>query len=497
MSLWLQQAYARFQAGDAAQAAALAERALRDNPHHADALQLLGLSLCAQGRHPQALPVLEYAAACAPADAQIHYNLGVTCQELGLFAQAVEAYRACLRIKPAHNDALWNLGDLLRLDEQFDAAIECFGKLLAANAQYPGLKHRMAVALHGAGRDEEAGDCFRAELDGQPLNAALTHWEYSHLLLRQGIFEAGWRSYDQRFVAGISVACHPYPQPRWAGQSLKGKTLLVHGEQGLGDELMFASIIPELIKEGARIVLACQPPLVALFQQSFPQADVRAHTVYAQPADVSDVAVDYQIPIGSLARYRRKRREQFSNGGAYLQAVPGRMAEFKTLLAAHAQGNALKIGIMWGANPAHGVIWGQRRSQQKSIPVELLESLSTARNDVCFVSLQNRERGHEVALAPALKLLDCQRELNSMADTAALIANLDLVISVDTSVAHLAGGMGKPVWIPLMQRADWRWLRDGETSYWYSSARLFRQTTQGDWPPVIAAMQQALQEWQP
>lgn len=494
MSDWLQHAYQRFHAGDAAQAAALAERALRDRADDAEALQVLALSLCAQGRHPQALPILEYACECAPRDAQLHYNLGVTCQELGLPAQALAAYRQCLQLAPQHNDALWNCGDLLRLDEQFDAAAECFGKLLAAHAQYPGLHHRMAVALHGAGRDEESAQHFRAELEGQPLNAALTHWEYSHLLLRMGQFEAGWRSYDQRFIAGISVACHPFPQPRWAGQALKGKTLLVHGEQGLGDELMFASIIPELIKEGARIVLACQSPLVDLFRQSFPAADVRPHTVYAQPADVSDVPVDYQIPIGSLARYRRKRREQFAGVEAYLKAAPERSNEFHQLLSAYAQ--PLKVGVMWGANPAHGVTWGQRRSQQKSIPVQLLEPLAAARNDVCFVSLQNRERGGEALLAPALQLVQCQNELNTMADTAALIANLDLVISVDTSVAHLAGAMGKPVWIPLMQRADWRWLREGETSYWYPSARLFRQKTQGDWQPVIAAMQHALREWQ-
>lgn len=491
---WLQQAARHLHAGEARQAEALAERALNGNDQDAPALQVLALALAMQDRRPEAIALLERVIALTPQDAQAHYNLAVSYQECGLVGQAMLAYRECLRRQPDHGDALWNYSDLLRLNQLFEPAVAGFQRLLALGLAYPGLRHRLAVALHGAGRDREAEAWFQAELADQPLHPALTQWEYAQLLLVQGRSAEGWAAYDHRFDAGIAVA-QPYPYPRWQGEALHGKTLLVHGEQGLGDELMFASLLPELLAEGAQLILACQPPLQALLQHSFPEARVLPHRARHSPADIEG-PVDYQIAIGSLPRYRRLHEADVQRQSPHLRADAERVAGFAAHLREHAAdaGQRLKVGLAWGANPARDVDWGRRRSQQKSLPVSLLEALAPARPDALFVSLHNAEIAPEAAFAPALNLVDCHRELRDMADTAALIANLDLVISVDTSIAHLAAGLGKPVWIPLMQRADWRWLRDTDRSPWYPTARLFRQTRQGDWSAVVADLVRALAE---
>lgn len=496
----IDQAFAFFKRKQFQKSAEAAENVLRHEPLNTTAMQLLALSLCGLDRRAEGLALLEQIVRMTPNDAQAHYNLGVSYQEVGMQADAILAYQSCLRFSPNHTDALWNLGDLYRLNEYFNEAISCLKKIISLDKHYPDIYHRLAVALLGARQDEEAAECFRKALDDNPSNPALTHWEYSHLLLRKNIFEAGWRSYDQRFAAKFSVVCHDYPQSRWIGEPLKNKTLLIHSEQGLGDIIMFASIIPDLLAEGANIILAIQSELVRLFKQSFPTIDVRPHLLGVNPANVDDVeTIDYQIPICSLARYKRSKLAHFENAKPYLQADEQLVAACleKLKILAPSADKKLKVGIMWGSNPGHGVSWGSRRAQRKSMPVNLLEPLAAVSNDLLFVSLQNNEVGHEAAFAPQLNMLDFRQSLLDLADTAALIANMDLIISVDTSVAHLAGAMGKPVWMPLMERADWRWGESGDTSVWYPSARLFRQTEQGNWSFVVKDLCSALRDFIP
>jgi hypothetical protein len=493
----MDQALAFFNRGQFQKSAHAAEEILHHEPLNTEAMQLLALSLCGLGRRGEGLALLEQIVRMTPQDAQAHYNLGVSYQEVGMQADAILAYQNCLRFSPNHTDALWNVGDLFRLNEYFSEAVTCLKKIISLDKHYPDMYHRLAVALHGARQDDEAAECFRKALEDNPSNAALTHWEYSHLLLRKNIFEAGWRSYDQRFAAKFSVVCHEYPQPRWKGEPLKNKTLLIHAEQGLGDEIMFASTIPDLLAEDANIILATQPALVRLFQQSFPKIDVRPHLLGVNPASVDDVNnIDYQIPICSLARYKRSKLAHFENTKPYLRAdeslTAGCLDKLK-IVAADAN-KKFKIGVMWGSNPGHGVAWGQRRAQQKSMPVNLLEPLAAVSNNLLFVSLQNNEVGHEAAFAPQLNMIDFRQSLLDLADTAALIANMDLIISVDTSIAHLAGAMGKPVWVPLMERADWRWGEQGDASVWYKHVRLFRQTEQGNWAPVVNELCSALRD---
>ncbi|KAA3623788.1 MAG: hypothetical protein DWQ08_11105, partial [Proteobacteria bacterium] len=231
-----------------------------------------------------------------------------------------------------------------------------------------------------------------------------------------------------------------------------------------------------------------------------PACDVLPHRVFKAPAQAEQIAhIDFAVSMGSLCRYRRERLDQFeSSANGYLGADESGRRRFGDLIARMSPGtrHPLKVGLMWSSNPARGVDWGERRAAKKSIDPQLLELLSGC-HDVRFISLQNRDAGDGAAEAPGLDLLDFQDHLRDMADTAALIANLDLVISVDTSIAHLAGALGTPVWILLMKSCDWRWGRELETTPWYSSARLIRQTTAGDWRPVLETVARDLRSLAP
>lgn len=493
------------QVGHWPQAHALCLQRLQHNPLDAEAHHLLAYVVGRQGDAAQALALLQRAVALDPLHPQYRYNLAVTLQEQGRENEAALQYRACLRQQPDHRDALWNYGEMLRLAEHFDLALELFTRFEAGGGQYPALHHRMGVCLGALGQDRAASERFERELS-RPDADALTHWEYALHLLAHEHFEAGFAHYRRRFMAGgrNSVFCHDFGLPAWDGQWRAGHTLLVHGEQGLGDEMMFASVLPQLLADaraaGTRVVLAVKPPLVRLLAHSFPGTPVLPHSLAVAPADLSGLGpVHHQMAIGDLPAWYRRSEADFTHGHSpYLRADSARTAHYRQLLRAleppHAPQPRLRVGLMWGSNPAPVNHKFVRWAQQRSVPVALFERLARHRPDVRFVSLQNPERGAEAALAPRLDILDLSELQTDFAETAALIGALDLVISVDTSVAHLAGGMGAPCWTLLMQRADWRHGREREHSLWYARTRYFRQRRSGDWDEVLARVDAALDE---
>jgi tetratricopeptide (TPR) repeat protein len=440
--------------------------------------------------------LLEEARILAPDDPQVAYNLGVAYQTCGRDALAALRYADTLRLHPDFHDARWNLSEILRLGEHFAEAIEHLEYLDRAGARYPALLHRLAVAYGGLQRHRDAVRTFVRELRA-PANRDLAMWELSHVLLATGRYKAGWRAYNHRFAVSdlINVHCEPYPLPRWQGEPLAGKRLLIHGEQGLGDEIMFAGVVPELLAEAEEVIVGCQPPLVDLFARSFPRAKVFAHQPRYRPLPLDGLPpIDYQIPIGSLMAYRRNTPADFSRTPhPYLQADPQRAEYFRQQLLRRAPSSTqgLRVGLAWGSNPASWDPKASRRAHQKSIPARALEPLSGL-DRVQFVSLQNRTVAGEAAHAPALELIDFSHDLLTLADTAALMRSLDLVITVDTSLAHLAGGLGVPAWVLLMQHCDWRWLREGDGTPWYPSVTLLRQHTQGDWTPVLHTVRDKL-----
>ncbi|HEX4327180.1 MAG TPA: tetratricopeptide repeat protein [Burkholderiales bacterium] len=491
----LQLAAGHVQAGRLAEGELLCQKVLELDPDNAQALHLLGVVAHLAGKQGVALALIEKALRCQPDHAQAHYNLGVVLSVLRRPEAALAAYRQAVALDPANATALGNLGNIALELDLHEEALAAYDAVLGRHPQDANFALARGITLYGMRRFEAALTAFTYALALTPADPRM-HWEISQLHLMLGDFAAGWDAYESRFgVAQAHVWCYPYPYPRWQGEPLAGKTLLLHGEQGLGDEIMYASIYPELIAQARQVIICCQPHLVELFRASFPgvrveaqlRADADAWTRRTADWLAGAPAVDYQIPFGSLARLRRRRAEDFPAHAGYLRAAAAKMQAWAAQLA---QVQGLRVGICWAANPAIEDAVAARRSRKKSLTLQQLEPLLGVAQ-AGFVSLQTWEAAAQVSAAiPATRarILDASGGLADFSDTAALVMNLDLVITVDTSVAHLAGALGKPVWLLLPWHADWRWHAAGNRSEWYPQARLYRQSAPGDWAPVVEQM---------
>lgn len=496
----LQLAAESLQAGRNAEGEHLCLKVLEVDTENAQALHLLGVLAHLAGKQGPALALIEKAVRCEPRHPQAHYNLGVVLGVLRRHEEALASYRKAVALDPSNANALNNLGNValeLNLNEEALAAYET---LLARSPEDPNVALARAITLYAMRRFDLAAPAYERALVLAP-HEPRQHWEASHQYLMTGDFARGWEHYESRFAtAQANVWCYPYPFPRWQGEPLAAKTLLLHGEQGLGDEIMCASIYPELIAEAGQVLICCQPHLAPLFRDSFPgvrvepQIRIDADAWTRRPADwlAGAPAIDYQIPFGSLPRLRRRSLAQFPAHDGYLRADVAKSAAWAAKLA---QLRGLRVGVCWAANPAVEDPTAARRSRNKSLTLQQLEPLlEVAQAD--FISLQTWEAAAQVsAAAPATRarILDASSGLGDFADTAALMMNLDLVITVDTSVAHLAGALGKPVWILLPWQADWRWHAAGAGTEWYPQARLYRQPVFANWATPIAQMRDDLQ----
>ncbi|HEY4375473.1 MAG TPA: tetratricopeptide repeat-containing glycosyltransferase family protein [Burkholderiales bacterium] len=492
----LQLAAEQFQAGNRAEVEAWCLKVLEVEPENAEALHLLGVLAHLAGKHGVALALLEKAARMAPDHPHAHYNLGVVLGTLRRHEAALAAYQRAIAAAPEHPHACGNLGNAALELERYDDALAAYDAHLARQPADANVALARAITLHAMHRYAEATAAFQRAVTLAP-GEPRARWEFSQHLLMMGDFARGWEQYEARFATrDAHVWSYPYPFPRWQGEPLAGKTLLLHGEQGLGDEIMWAQVYPELIAEAAQVLIHCQPHLVPLFRDSFPgarvepqlRADEDAWT--RRPADwpAGTPPVDYQIPFASLGRLRRRAVADFPAASAtisgYLRADAAKTAAWGEQLGPLA---GLRVGLCWAANPAITDAVAARRSRKKSLTLQQLAPLLAA--DAGFVSLQTWEAAAQVNAASAAtraRILDASAGLGDFSDTAALVMNLDLVITVDTSVAHLAGALGKPVWILLPWHADWRWHAEGTKTEWYPQARLYRQSAPGDWAGVVA-----------
>ena len=500
LSQLLRTAYQQYADGKTEQALLNAFALLDAAPQQHECYQIAAMCEARLDHLDAALVLQRQAIEQAPGQAEYHYNMGVLQQQANNTELAMLSYANCLRLEPEHANALWNYGDLLRVNEHFAEAVSCLEKLLLLeHSAYAGIYHRLAVAYGGAGRYKAAARCFEQSLSEREPDTERTQWEYSHLLLAEGRLRAGWRAYESRYLINGPgrIVVHSFPYARWQGESLHGLTLLIHAELGIGDQIMFASIIPQLLAEGAKLIIACHPSLCRLFGRSFEALQILPHTIDCPAQLRQEQKIDYEIPICSLAHWRGPWAVEQMPAQNYLHSIDADSEQrFEQQIRCYCGDKPprLRVGLMWSANPAKGVDWGERRSLQKSVAVELLSPLAQLRDEVDFISLQNRDAGAQAAHAPSLNMLDLHDQLLDFADTAALINCLDLVVSVDTSVAHLAGAMGKPVVVLLKAKPDWRWLNSGNSSYWYASATLLRQQDKGDWSSVVEQIIAAIQE---
>lgn len=394
-------------------------------------------------------------------------------------------YRACLEIDPDCTHALWNYGELLRLREHFDKALECFDRLVRVES---GLRdkaaHRMAVCCACLGLDERAQALFEQQIseDDDPL----THWEYAHFLLGRGRFADAWPHYARRFDAGekIGLKGMDFSYPSWRGQFEAGSTLIVSGEQGAGDEILFAAFLPSLVQRAQsadmRVVVVCRPALVRLFRESFPSAWVLGGMVNQEP-DLSGIVKQssriWNIPIGDLPLWLDKPEP-----AAYLKPAPEDRSAARQLIASSRSDDGCRhIGIVWSANPVSTA--SNRRA--RSVPSELVNAWLKDIGGVRFYSLMPAEHRAVLAGVPDLPVTDLSFFLTDFSRTAAAMQCLDEVVSVCTSSANLSGALGLKTHVLLQKHADWRWY--GDTA-WYPDVVTYRQKARADWGTCLQAL---------
>lgn len=435
-----------------AEAATHYRQALAFWPDNTELLICLGNLLRAEGQSVEACSLYQRLAALKPDDATIHLNLGVIYRDLGDLQAALAEYDTALRLRPNAPDILVNrAGVLIELD-----------------------------------RPEEADLAYDAALQCSPKRADAA-WGKSLALLMLGQYREGWQLYETRF------AYKPKPGPapqiaRWDGSNLTGKTLLIWGEQGLGDVLQFIRYANLCKAAGAQVIVCCDKALVGLLRNS-PFIDAVFASDGFTPEHTKNL--DCQIPVMSLPHLFGTTLATIPQEMPYLFVSAATQAKWASCLT-HTP--ARKIGLVWAGNPRKSLIDAHTTDRQRSLTLAMLQPL-LAQPNYQFYSLQKGEAAEQIAtLGLQHKLIDLMPDVADFEDTAAIVQSLDLVISVDTSAVHLAGGLGKPVWVLSRFGGCWRWLRNQENSPWYPSARVFGQEEPGDWEGCITRITQALQE---
>lgn len=480
---------AHFNLGNTLQAAGRLEEALgcyqrvvELQPQAADAHFNLATLLQERRQDESASRHFEAALALRPDYAEAHANYAALLREADRWTEAAAHCRHALALRPDYAAAWINLGAIEQARLDLPAAVGCFerARALAEAAQDRktlGLALRnLGVVLQMQGRLEDAAHRYQIALTHEPTDAE-AHWGLALLDLQRGQYRPGWAGYEWRWrLPDYPSPWRPFPQPLWQGEPLRDRTILLHAEQGLGDTVQFARYVPWVAQQGAHVILECQPPLKTLLAGL---SGVAQAIGLGEPLPPFDV----HCPLLSLPRLFDTSLETIPRRVPYLRAPssPG--------LILPTEPGVQKVGLAWAGNPRH------KQDRTRSLPLRLLDAWFDLPR-IRWCSLQVDPRADDQALLRQRPgLLDLSPHLRDLAATAALIAQLDLVISADTCVAHLAGALGKPVWILLAAAPDWRWLRDRSDSPWYPTARLFRQTVLGDWSHPLQAVAQALRQF--
>jgi len=470
-------------AGELAGAEGSYRRALALVADHDEAHNMMGLLAHQTGRGDLAVEHLRRAVALKPSAANYHNNLGGVLYELGRFADAVRSYRKALRLQPNRPDFHCNLGCALAGSGELAPAAESFSAALALDPAHIDAISGLGAALYGQRRLGEAVAVFRQGCKLAPDSPDMV-WSLSTTALALGDFETGWAGFEARWrTQSTPPRWYESGAPTWNGtDSLAGKTILLFAEQGFGDTIQFVRFAPLLARRGAKVILLVQPELVSLLA-SLPGVSA----CFGFGSEVPQI--DLQFPLMSLPSRLGVSLDTIPADCPYLAPDPEAASAWRERLASLP---GLRVGLVWAGDPQSLQPASARVDGRRSLRLGQLAPLAAV-DGVSFVSLQKGQPAEQTrAGPPGLTLHDWTSELTSFADTAALALNLDLVVSVDTAVAHLAAALGRPVW--LLNRFDscWRWLDGRDDSPWYPTLRQFRQTSPGDWAGVISRLRAAL-----
>jgi tetratricopeptide (TPR) repeat protein len=442
----VQDALRHHQEGRLADAERMYREILSVDPEQADCLHLLGMIAFQIGRHENAVELIRKAIAIKGNAATFHSNLGNVLQAQRKLAEAGACYQRALVLRPDLAETWVNLGNIFKARREVDSSLTCYRRALALN---PGLA------------EAAAGE--------------------SMALLLSGDFASGWKHFDRRWqTKDFNSPMRVYPQPVWNGEKLASGRLLIWGEQGIGDEIMFAGLIPDVIRAGNRCVLDCDARLNPLFSRSFPDVEVVSGF---DPGSQPELEIAAHLPCGSLPGFFRASRDAFAaTTSPYLVADAAERERFR---AQYGDGRKL-VGLAWHTkNKTTGI--------DRCVELQILASM-LAEPGIQWISLQYGDHEalqKEVDGTPIVvdRTVD---QFAAMDRFAAQVAAMDLVITIDNSTAHLAGALGVSTWVLLPYAPDWRWMLDCEDSPWYPTMRLFRQKTAGNWLGVMRSVQNAL-----
>jgi len=456
-------------AGRFRQAETIYREIVAQRPDHAESHHQLGLLAYQEGRHAEALEPLRRAIALKPRTWSFHTNLGAALAALEHWDEAVTAYGLALELAPERAETHNNLGIAYREQEKLDQALTALDEAIALEPGRAECHTNRGAVLERLGLFEAAAASHRRAIQLNP-SFAEAHFNLATSLLVQGQLAEGWREYEWRWrCQGFQSRPSPYREPEWDGSDPAGRTILLRSEQGLGDTVQFARYTPLVARRGARVVLGCPPALHALLRTVPGVAAVVTDGMKVPP-------LDCQIPLMSLPRALGTVLDTIPADVPYVAADPAESLRWRTKLAAEPA--AFNVGLAWAGHPRN------RNDRRRSVPLRVLAPLADVPG-VILHSLQGGEAARQIDRA-SVPIVDHHAERHDFAVLAGLVANLDLVISVDTITAHLAGALGRPVWTLLSFSPDWRWLVGRDDSPWYPSMRLFRQTRAGDWAGVVA-----------
>jgi tetratricopeptide (TPR) repeat protein len=455
-------------------------RALQLKPGYHDALNNCGMTLHTMGRDEEAISCYQRALALDARSVEALMNLGVSFYELRQFGPALQNLQRALEIEPDYLDVQINLGNVLMESNRGEEALASYRKVIEARPGDQGALMNMANALRDLQRHSEAMRYYEQALAIDATNADV-HWNQSLCLLAMGNFERGWEEYEwRRKVKRLYDVDRRFDAPLWLGREpLQGKTILLHAEQGLGDTIQFCRYASELAAMGARVVLEVQPPLMGVL------AGLRGvDQLLARGSDAGPC--DYHRPLLSLPFALRTRLDTVPAAVPYLHADSQRVAKWRQEIHDRQEPQdtaSLQVGIAWSGNIAYSA------NHRRSISLEtLLAAMPRGAN--CW-SLQKEVSEEDRALIQRTGRVRCFAQ-NDFVHTAAQIESMDVVISVDTSIAHLAAALGKPTWILLSSTPDWRWMSGRTSSPWYPNVTLFRQSSPGDWSSALGQVADAM-----
>ncbi|HEY7086460.1 MAG TPA: tetratricopeptide repeat protein [Tepidisphaeraceae bacterium] len=483
---------------------------LQKDARNPDALHLLGLIEHQRGRCAEAIPLIERAIQIKPGEATFFVNLGQVYKGVNKLDDAERCERRAIQLQPKIAEAHAYLAGVLRAKGQLDEAEASVRQALALNPNLGAAHMNLGNIVRDRGDSAMALQCFERSLRlGAPRHEVLTNlgdllrvmgrwdearaaleeairlspgeaaarWNVSLLYLLTGDLKRGFAEYEWR-LKQPGAEGNRFKQPLWDGSDLNGRTILLHAEQGYGDAIQFVRYAPMVAARGGRVVLECQAALVKLLSAVEGVSECIARGAAAS------AAFDVQAPLLSLPHIFGTTLETIPARVPYIKVDDELQTEWRALVAAPP--GVRKIGLVWAGNPAHS------NDRNRSIPFSELAALSAVPS-VKWFSLQIGPAA-EQARQGGLELVDLTQKVNDFSDSAALVSALDLVITVDTSAAHLAGALARPVWVLQPAFPDWRWLLGRSDSVWYPTMRLFRQKEAGRWGEVIADVINALSD---